>query len=573
MAYAIIDDFRFGQDNRRTKVTARTGTLWLLRNAHINRGGEIEKRKALVSKYTLPANTFGMAATASGLYAFGSIAPPTMPSGVTYQRLQHPSSQAMSKVLQAEIFNGLLYVVAQFADASVHHFYNGTRVSDWYDGRARGYFEVTGGSLSAGVNKVTSITVNGVEVLSTAVDHTGTNLGTAAAVAAQINSFNSTPEYTATAIGSVVYVIAAAAAGAGPNGYEIVVTKAGDVTVGPITNMAGGQAAAGTFTPGTAVRTFRSKMYSTASSLCHFSKIDDPTKYTTDQTGAGFINMSNHAAGSEELVGLDQYYSDLAVFAKGAIQIWSMVSDPLQNVQSQILRNTGTSAPLSIRAVGEGDVFYLAKAGIRGLRAKDSSNSAKVAEIGAAIDVAVLEYLATLNQTQRDAAVSIVEPVDGSYWLAVGQRVYVYKNFGEINAWSEYDVGMTITDFAVLGSQLYARAGDVIYLYGGDSGAVYDASVVTVETPFIDGGKPATAKDFDGIDIALQGLWSVSAALDPEQPDQYVQVANVHAVTFAQRRYGLTGNSTHVALKLVHQTAEFAKISKAIVHYEGEDAD
>ena len=44
MAYVLIEDFRGGLDARRSDVTATPGTLITLKNAHITRGGEIEKR-------------------------------------------------------------------------------------------------------------------------------------------------------------------------------------------------------------------------------------------------------------------------------------------------------------------------------------------------------------------------------------------------------------------------------------------------------------------------------------------------------------------------------------------------
>lgn len=62
MAYILVEDFRGGLDRRRLDVTAPPGTLIELKNAHITRGGEIEKRPAFVSMTTLPTNTIGLAA-------------------------------------------------------------------------------------------------------------------------------------------------------------------------------------------------------------------------------------------------------------------------------------------------------------------------------------------------------------------------------------------------------------------------------------------------------------------------------------------------------------------------------
>ena len=72
MPYILVDDFRGGLDTRRLDVTANPGTLVTLKNAHITRGGEIEKRQAFVSLATLPTNTFGLAAAGGQIYVFGS---------------------------------------------------------------------------------------------------------------------------------------------------------------------------------------------------------------------------------------------------------------------------------------------------------------------------------------------------------------------------------------------------------------------------------------------------------------------------------------------------------------------
>ena len=44
------------------------------------------------------------------------------------QRLSHPDGKTMTKVLSWELFDGLLYVIAQYDDGSVIHFYDGAVV-------------------------------------------------------------------------------------------------------------------------------------------------------------------------------------------------------------------------------------------------------------------------------------------------------------------------------------------------------------------------------------------------------------------------------------------------------------
>lgn len=257
MSYFVIDDHRAGLDRRRLKVTTRAGALIDAQDCVITRGAEIEKRKAFVSKYSLPEDdTVGLFELDGSLYVFGEAATPSgIPSGVTYQRLEHPSSSAMEELLQAEEFDGKIYAVARFVDGSVRHYYDGTEVTDWFDGAARASFSITGGTVYAGVkasssfsitggtvgapNKITSITVDGVEVLGSEVAFTTDNATTAAAVAAQIASHTADPDWTA-ANDSAEVTITAPNAGTDMNGLAVVVTVAGDVTASSPANTAGG---------------------------------------------------------------------------------------------------------------------------------------------------------------------------------------------------------------------------------------------------------------------------------------------------------------------------------------------
>lgn len=260
MATIWVREFKGGVDVRRLPETSPGGTLLQGYDGHIDSGGQFRKRAKFEPSYTLPAGTTGMAATLDGLYVFGHAVAPALPAGVSYQRLQHPDgTTALSRVLSWDLYAGKLYVAALFADDSKHHFYDGVRVPDWYDGRARlsfditegdinpatastGSFEVTGGTLNAGVNEIQDITIDGVSIISaTDIDHTGNNATTAAAIAAAINSHTSVPDYTATSNGQQVR-ITAAATGVGVNGKAIVVTAAGDVTTGNFVTMAGGAA-------------------------------------------------------------------------------------------------------------------------------------------------------------------------------------------------------------------------------------------------------------------------------------------------------------------------------------------
>lgn len=105
---------------------------------------------------------------------------------------------------------------------------------------ATGSIDITAGTASAGVNKVSTITVNGVDVLGTAVDWVTSHAATATAVALQINSTTSVPDYSASASGATITITADIIQGDTPNTFVVGSTVGGDVTTGVAVAMAGG---------------------------------------------------------------------------------------------------------------------------------------------------------------------------------------------------------------------------------------------------------------------------------------------------------------------------------------------
>lgn len=258
MPYILVEDFRGGLDRRRMNVTAAPGTLIELKNAHITRGGEIEKRPAFVEITQLPSNTIGLAAAAGQIYTFGSDPESNVtfaantPSNVRYIRLQHPSGEELTDVMSVDFYNGQLYAAAQFADGRIYHYFNGVRITDWFDGRARATFEVTsgtvGGTAATASFEVTGGTsnpgdelrilrVNAVDLISAPVSHNGSNNLTAANIATAIT--NGPSNYTAAAVNNVV-TITAPGVGITYNGFQVTFEVDGAFTVGNLAHMSGG---------------------------------------------------------------------------------------------------------------------------------------------------------------------------------------------------------------------------------------------------------------------------------------------------------------------------------------------
>ena len=132
MPYIQVKDFKLGLDRRRKRIAGAPGTLWDIKNAHISRGGDIERAKKFVSQFALPAGvTKGLAQVRGQLYVFGDGSTPGgMPAGVQYQRLNPADGSTLTRVLDAKAFSGNLFVIAEFSNGQIRHFYNGTLLTD-----------------------------------------------------------------------------------------------------------------------------------------------------------------------------------------------------------------------------------------------------------------------------------------------------------------------------------------------------------------------------------------------------------------------------------------------------------
>lgn len=468
MPYVVVEDFKIGLDRRKERATGVPGSLWECTNAHITRGGEIRKRKKLVPEITLPAGiTHGLQSVGNSFYVFGSQSPPTMPPGVLYQQLQHPTGAPMVDILDSAAFAGKTYAIAKYSDDSIHHFKDGVRITDW-DG---------------GANKPQA--------------------------------------------------------------------------------------------KGTVCRTAKQSMRVLVGSTAWSSKTKDPGVFDSTVIGSGFQDMATEDESSEDLTALAPYQSSMAFFANTNIQIWNIDVDPAKNVYVSTISNTGTRAKKSVVPVGNSDLYYLSDSGIRSLRARDASNVAFVSDVGNPIDKLVVDHMSGLTIDQVSRACGVMEPVDGRFMEALGDKVYVFSQFpgSRINAWSIYEPGFTISNWMVHQTRLYARSGDVIYRYGGADNNTYDSSEednypVTVTIPFLSAGRISDDKIIVGYDIAIQGDWEVFLLTDPRDEDRYTKLGDISEFTNVTQDLAASGVSTHMALKLVNRTPGPAWIGNLSLLYE-----
>lgn len=202
MPSLILEDFKIGLDRRRMNETSLPGSLVACDNAHITRGGEVEKAEAFLRFVDLPPNTYGLKAVNNGFMVFGSddITPTVLKSNppVTYQRL-----------------------------------------SDTGGSKAWGSFTINGPVVG---DTFTSIKVNGTELLPGTSTCPATVADWAGDITDAINSNSAVSGYSAFSKDNIITVYINVI-GIAANGYGWAHTKTGTVTVSAIVNFSGGSVA------------------------------------------------------------------------------------------------------------------------------------------------------------------------------------------------------------------------------------------------------------------------------------------------------------------------------------------
>lgn len=575
--YVTIEDFKSGLDVRRLEAASAPGSLQTLQNAVINRGGEIVKAKRWAEHKDLTGkNTKGLAYAGGFLYVFGSDPEPAnIPTGVRYQRLQHPDNNAnLARVIETKTAQNQIYALVKFSDGSVYSYNNGEIIPDFYVGKVRAA-HITLENFLAEVSDTISqdptatASVSGTNLVITGKNADESFLVTASAVNGGTSDDQAvTVTETQTAGASVPQITTISIGGSFDPGDEF--------SFSIEDNNYGAVAATGE--TGQAVQVLKNKMYVGAGSnllfspVGNFSQFTDNTVDVTVNAGAGVIDMSAQVANNEDITGLGTYQNRLAIFMRNTTQIWAVSADPDQNEQLQVLPNIGTRAPKTIRSFGDLDVFFLADSGLRSLRARDSSNNATVNDVGTPVDDLLTERMLSLGSDVVEQAAAELEPIDSRYILSLGDVQYVFTFFStsKISAWSTLESGLTFTDFVVTNGRLFGRAGDKIYQYGGDDNLQFTTDEVVVDMPYITANKPATFKEWIGLDFVLKGKWTVFYNDDPKNPDYYEETATITDTTVNELNNAMQGWGPMFKLRFVHQdddpTIE-AKISKVIAHY------
>lgn len=326
--------------------------------------------------------------------------------------------------------------------------------------------------------------------------------------------------------------------------------------------------------------TYSDKVYLLAGATVYFSATDFPTKFNNvDGIGNGFVTMSNQTQTSEDLIAMVPFQGKIAFMSRQTTQVWNVNADPASWQIGQVLENVGTVAKLSVKAKGDLDVLFLADNGIRSLRAMAATLNAFVDDVGSPIDT-LIQAAIIAHPTEAANACGIVEPSASRYWLFLYDTIYVLSYFpsSKVIAWSTYrpkdSNGATFVPekFVVRNGRVYCRAGNKVYLYGGSTNQVYDATVATVELPWLNLKNPATMKDAKAINAAFSGAWKITLGMDPVSGILEPTLWEGTSYTFDKGMVPVVTRGTHFKAKFETQGATAAVFSALTFHYdEGEE--
>lgn len=124
MRREVLTTVKGGITRLRTKGAALKDTLFDLLNGYITAARTVRVRPGTFLTETLPSGTVGLVAFEGNLHVFSHNIVSSIPSGYVLDVLKSPDGDlAISTIHFAEPFMGALYVVAEFSNGRIYHFW------------------------------------------------------------------------------------------------------------------------------------------------------------------------------------------------------------------------------------------------------------------------------------------------------------------------------------------------------------------------------------------------------------------------------------------------------------------
>lgn len=292
-------------------------------------------------------------------------------------------------------------------------------------------------------------------------------------------------------------------------------------------------------------------------------------------TGFGEVDVRGQGDPVGRPISVRSYFSQMAVFCEYGVQIWAVDADFASVSYERTISGDFFEAMRSPINFSSGDILYLTNNGVRSLRARDSSNFAVVDDIGSLIDDEIIETLEE-DASIPQIAMSIAHTGLSQAWFIVADHVYVLSKYDRagIQAWSVYDLpgGLWGMDAAPLNGTVCIRnKGDEVYVYGNtdeSSSEQYDATdQTTVTTHYFGISDPFSNKLFRAVDLTATGSWTVEYSLDPEN-ETWTPIYDGSENTHYDGDIKIDEHGFVIALRFRTSDASKATLSNFAIHYD-----
>lgn len=125
MRQVNLNNFSGGVNRLRTKGGASEKMLYVIKNGYVTHENTVQSRPGTKIIHTLPAGTIGLAAFQGKLHVFASSAVTMTDARFVCDIIKHPidSGGVLYEIHKALPFCGHLYVVAEFTDGNIYHYW------------------------------------------------------------------------------------------------------------------------------------------------------------------------------------------------------------------------------------------------------------------------------------------------------------------------------------------------------------------------------------------------------------------------------------------------------------------
>ena len=199
------------------------------------------------------------------------------------------------------------------------------------------------------------------------------------------------------------------------------------------------------------------------------------------------------------------------------------------------------------------------------------SLTAGVTDVGTPIDEELRGLIISNGPAWFAQARCLIQPRSGRVFFVLPDRIYVLSTFQEpaITAWSKFDAPFSFVDACVADPWVVLRGSDnVLYLYGSDVLAAYDATEAEVITPALACDSPSRIKLFHGFDVGAEGTWTLSVGCDPNNQATEETVATFTGATYMEPSMTMPEQSTHISLRFRTTDASRARLGNVMIMYD-----